>query len=193
LTRFKDYFHIGGDDMYVIVPNLRHMLETEARQHEHFFTGAWAKLGNFKYMHGGPGYTISANTLRKFFNESSNTMGDNKSYFDKCRPDAEVSYEDRVLSRCIFAMGVRPYDSRDLDTGRERYHVFNPDHLFNFNPNTTKRGFYNLYTYHQQLPRQTNYSKLGLGAAATYSVAFHHIYSPEYFARIHALLHGMCE
>lgn len=72
-----DWFHLGGDDMWVIVENLRHYLDSEdmqlaaagghSKMQVPLYLGAtFARDGNMKdlYQTGGPGYTLNKAALK---------------------------------------------------------------------------------------------------------------------------------
>ena len=179
-----DYFHIGGDDMYVVVPNLRHFLRTEGARHKFFFAGQLVtslKLQNLTYVIGGPGYTLSAATVSEFMRTS----------FHSCNPNAAVYHEDRTLSNCLARQGVLPVDTRDPASGQQRYHASRLGQLYSFSPNSTDRWMKAQFALWEK-GLSTNFSRTGLQSVSPLSIAFHRIRSPLFMSRVHAILYDLC-
>jgi hypothetical protein len=223
-----DFFHLGGDDLYVIVENLRRFLtniNVAAQSDEDggdgsdldiqstpLYFGQWVSQPvildgssqkiptNHTYMvSGGPGYTLNTAAVRKFVEESLTT----------CHATYRVSYEDRLMSKCLRELGIIGQDTRDQSTGEQQYHDTTPTDLYVTSPASSsgRRASYHarMSKYWQGLehpqdsaqkendsPPTTNPAvgpKYGLDAAATYSVSFHDLYTPNYVARIHALVY----
>jgi hypothetical protein len=223
-----DYFHLGGDDLYVIVENLRRFLtnvhvaaqsDKDGRngsdadiQSTPLYFGQWVSQPvildgssgkiptNHTYMvSGGPGYTLNTAAVRKFVEESLTT----------CHATSRVSYEDRLMSKCLRELGIIGQDTRDQSTGEQQYHDTTPADLYATSPASSsgRRASYHArmskywqgLEHPQHLAQQENDSspktnpavgpKYGLDAAATYSVSFHDLYTPNFVARIHALVY----
>lgn len=204
-----DYFHLGGDDMYVLVPNLRAFWQDEiipdrmgtgsgAGQDQAIFTGQQVVLreGQRPYVSGGPGYTMNRAALHRLVNEA----------LPECEVDTIASHEDRLVSQCFDRIGIKPWDSRDVPTGSQRYHDCSPHHLYTFRAVTSSgrgRGSFHARAaaYWASQPRlgsmvgtnETTGPRYGLAAAATHSISFHDVHNPLYVARMYALLYpGSC-
>lgn len=207
-----DYFHIGGDDMYVIIPNLLYFL-SNIPNHNHeqpLMFGQWIRQKNNPYISGGPGYTLNKYAIIYYIENQYNI----------CYPYDIVSYEDRLLSYCLSKY---IYDSRDPITSEQLYHDVAPDQIYTSRPNnntkSNRRNRENFHTkllrYYETLPYHNYYQynnngyyykyidnkdnntlftkfvgpKYGLDAASQYSISFHRLYNPEYMIRIHSILY----
>lgn len=111
-----DWFHIGGDDMYVLPDNLRHMVTVNSQ-----FTQSRPKIlgGSIpnsknpqrRYCGGGAGYTLNRRALHLVVQRFAN--GD-------C--PAEIAPDEDVrISRCFEDVGVKCADTND-DAEEARYH-----------------------------------------------------------------------
>jgi len=129
-----DWFHIGGDDLYLIVENLRLYLEseeiqtaanggfylpdgTETTQTPLFLGRRFAYQGDMNdiFISGGSGYTMNRAALKALVTEGLPNLF----------PHAHTFSEDTMIAK-IFRkkFGVYPYDTQD-EAGRERYMVCN--------------------------------------------------------------------
>jgi hypothetical protein len=192
-----DFFHLGGDDMYVMVENLRHFLtqvQASTPNDTPLHLGQWVSQPGGTYMvSGGPGYTLNAAAVKRLVQDA----------LPVCHATREVHYEDKLLSQCLGALNVTGSDTRALRTGEQQYHGTTPAHLYMFRSRLGRRqsGYQariavyweglahpsSSFSHHQN---QTVVGpKHGLEAAATYSVSFHDLYTPQYVARIHALVY----
>lgn len=190
-----DFFHLGGDDLYLIVENLRKFLlpfmNTTTTKPLYF--GQWIPLlrdsnNTDYYVSGGPGYTLNQLALQRLVVDA----------LPICRVDVRASYEDRLVSHCLRELGIKGSDTRDTITGEQLYHDCAPAHLYTFRSTRGRGSFHaKAASYWEMLPHPaTNTSilpqvgpKHELEAAGTYSVAFHDIYHPLYMARLHSILH----
>jgi glycoprotein-N-acetylgalactosamine 3-beta-galactosyltransferase len=185
-----DFFHLGGDDLYVIVENLRKFLSETLKRHAHgdeIYLGQWIPQPGDKphYVSGGPGYTLNRAALVRLVEDALPT----------CRVHMRASYEDRLVSQCLGEIGIMGGDTRDRETGEQLYHDCGPAHLYTFRSTTTKRGSFHAkaasYWETLSFPNSTKKvgPKHGLDAAGKYSVTFHDIYHPLYVARLHSILY----
>jgi hypothetical protein len=153
-----DYFHLSGDDVYVIVPNLQRFLheqqELQAQEYPNspplVFAGQWIRQKNRPYLGGGPGYTLSREVLRRYMETN---------VWQTCHPSDTASHEDRLLSHCLGRLLTKPYakpsnasghhsfdfwtDARDAMTGAQLYHDCPPQQVFDgrpLAPNQTRKG-----------------------------------------------------
>jgi len=181
-----DWFHIGGDDMMVLVENLRAYVESEEiqraayggsttpsnqKQVPLFLGGSIAYAGDMKrvYQTGGPGYTLNKAALKKLVVEGLPRCGDEK----------RVSWEDIVISRLFREMNITAYRTTDQDNG-VRYNHYGPaTHYFGEEPD-----FYPNWTAPLHYNRGQNYSSV-------HSISFHYI-PPRNMRRFYALLYGLC-
>jgi hypothetical protein len=186
-----DYFHLGGDDMYVMVENLRHFLtEVHATTIEgtplHF--GQWAKTKGDKYMiTGGPGYTLNAAAVKRLVEDALPT----------CAPNFEVSHEDRMISNCLSTLGIEGSDTREFENGEQQYHDTSPAMIYMSRSTARRHSSWHsrisLFWEGLEHPNKRKHSnatvgpKHGLDAAAQYSISFHELYSSLYVSRVHAI------
>jgi hypothetical protein len=117
-THEYDYFHIaGGDDMYMIVENLRnylHLLESSTiiggRNIRPMYLGLTVHfVGRFigfepPYNIGGPGYILNRLALQRLVTEALPT----------CRAEDVAYGEDLNVARCLFELGIYPIDTADV-------------------------------------------------------------------------------
>lgn len=184
-----DFFHLGGDDLYMIVENMRKFLsETMNLGADAIYLGQWISQPGDKpyYVSGGPGYTLNQGALSRLVEDA----------LPKCRTHMKVSYEDRLVSHCFREIGIAGGDTRDVATGEQLYHDCGPAHLYTFR-STKGRGSFHAkaaaFWETLSFPMTSNFSKVGpkhgLHAAGKYSITFHDIYHPLYMARLHSILY----
>jgi hypothetical protein len=123
-----DWFHIGGDDMYVLVENLRLYLESDeikmasnggetlpvgiqSFQTPLYLGRRFAYDGKMSriYNSGGPGYTLNKAALKLLVNDGWGAAAERETYA-----------EDLFLAAAFRENGVLAYDTKD-DSGAERY------------------------------------------------------------------------
>ena len=207
-----DWFHIGGDDMYVLVENLRLYLESDEIQVA-ANGGTYLPIGNETsqtplylgrrlaldgkmsriYNSGGPGYTLNKAALKLLV--TGGWGGD---------PDRETYAEDVWVAKAFLKEGVMAYDTKD-ETGAERYMHYpvsrSPYGLLSYFPSAASLTHLLQPGLHYNEKLEVEYSwyikdsidiAMGLNHSSARSVAFHYI-SPELMRRMHALLYGMCK
>ena len=127
-----DWFHIGGDDMYLIIENLRLYLESEeiqtaqnggvylpfgneTKQTPMFLGRRFAYMGDMNdiFNSGGSGYTLNKAALKALVTIS----------FPKFMPHAHTFSEDCIIAKALRRRGIYPYETKD-DYGGERYMPF---------------------------------------------------------------------
>jgi hypothetical protein len=133
-----DWFHIGGDDIYLLVENLRLYLESEeiqtaqnggiylpigdeTEQTPLFLGRRFAYMGNMDdiFISGGSGYTMNKAALKLLVTDGL------ENYF----PHARTFSEDTMVARIFKKYGVFPYDTKD-EAGGERYNPFQVSSTF---------------------------------------------------------------
>ena len=196
-----DWFHIGGDDMYLIVENLRWYLESEEiktaangglylptenrTQQTPLFLGCRQKRQGMVidiFNHGGSGYTLNKAALKALVVEA----------LPKYYIEVASSAEDVLIAWLLRKLRIYPYDTKD-ETGAERYNPQSPSFLYGFQPtlqNSANKGYRVRQWYWH-----TKYSIKPLAGAnysAVRSVAFHYIEDDEMY-RLYALIHGLCQ
>ena len=180
-----DYFHLCGDDTFLIVENLRkfiHRLEATYPRDKKIFTGAMIANGRNarRYIHGGTGYTMNRAAAFWFISEQLPTYSSRK----------RTSAEDRHVSFAFADKGISYTDSRDPETGEQLYHPFNAYTLYR-----KKKGSLLDIWASQSHPSRANETvgpKRGLEMASKDSVGFHHVKRPSDIARYNALIYKIC-
>jgi glycoprotein-N-acetylgalactosamine 3-beta-galactosyltransferase len=188
-----DYFHLGGDDDFVIVENLRRLV---ARAHEKFEQYP-VLLGQSVLVEGRPGtrarqsingeagYTLSKAVLSRIVGQ----------VLPVCYPFGIKGRADRILSQCLIKILIFPRDSRDEETGEQLYHRQNPTQLYDAKSDGNGPDSV-LLRHYGRLPHPSKNGTVGiqtgLQAAGKYSVSFHFLRLPESLARTHAILYRSC-
>ena len=170
-----DWFHIGGDDLFLLVENMRLYLESEEIRTA-ANGGIYLPNGNelkqtplllgrrFKYMgrddeifdSGGSGYTMNKAALKLLVTEG----------FPNYFPHAHTFSEDTMVAKILRKFGVVPYDTKD-DDGGERYMPFMPGHHWGYQfPKNPKDDWYAVYSID---------IKEGPEHCSPKSVAFHYV------------------
>ena len=186
-----DYFHISGDDTYLVVDNLRAFLAnvtTTTNETTPLYMGGpirpfWKKDApdGFYYNGGGPGYTLNRAAL-DVFAKHANHSG--------CFPDLIESAEDYYLGRCFWELGIRSTPTTIDVHGKPRYLHYDPRYLAD--PNNYNQQLHKFYRkQHDWLTREFHVtaSQHGLDAISETSIAFHLIKTPDYMRRIHGWLY----
>ena len=202
-----DWFHIGGDDLYVLVENLRLYLESE--EIELAANGGGAVTGTTIGIHDNSKHPASKHQIPLFLGCRFKLLRDNLLHdtsqvfnaggpgytlnkaalkalimtFPKCRSHLKTSEEDVSVAECLRKeWGVYPYDTKD-DQGGERYMHKPPAFHLNHDPKKNWRHWYSKVSINV---------KAGLDCCASNSVAFHEIRGDSMMRRIHAILYGKC-
>ncbi|KAL7452351.1 hypothetical protein ACHAWC_006130, partial [Mediolabrus comicus] len=165
-----DWFHIGGDDMYVLVENLRLYLESEEiqlassggrmpktsskKQHPLIIGSIFRRDGEEDklFLTGGGGYTLNKAALKVLVMS-----------FETCAPHEVTSAEDFMVSKCLNDQGIQLFDAKD-ENGADRYHHNSPEFVFNFDPKKDPLYWYSYFS--------TN-TNGGANHTATRPVSFH--------------------
>jgi hypothetical protein len=144
-----DWFNVGGDDLFLLVENLRYYLESDEiqtaaygdkvklllpngmtvynRNQTHqvplILGRRFAYLGNMDdiYAAGGPGYTLNKAALKLLVVQG----------LPNYLRDDLTPWEDISVSRVLRNFGVYPYDTKD-EFGGERYNHYRPGDIFNY-------------------------------------------------------------
>ena len=194
-----DWFHIGGDDLYLLVENLRLYLESEEiqvaqnggiylpngdeKEQTPLFLGRrFSYMGDMNdiFNSGGSGYTINKAALK------SMVVKGLPLYF----PHAHTFSEDTMTAKIFKKFGVLPYETKD-DEGSERYMPFMPGHHLDYQvpsgctPNPLAETCKDWY------PKYSINIKFGKEHCSKHSVAFHYVKGNS-MKRMHALLYGKC-
>ena len=116
-----EYFYLAGDDVHVIVENLRRYLFTVEQTHdvatEPLFMGVPLTYANkILYHDGGAGYLLIRVALKRLVLEA----------FPTCYPTTQSSAEDLYIAVCLKSIQIEPQDSVDAQ-GRQRFLGIPPD------------------------------------------------------------------
>lgn len=180
-----DFFHIGGDDTFVIVENMRSFLQSKKVEEDAggpgyplpLYIGFPVGNKNNYFNGGGSGYTLNKAALKLLVQEG----------FPSCFPFATVSAEDRFVGNCFRKFNVVGYDTRDA-AGELRY---NNEPNFVYNLNFSDPSYMEVNWVAQYLVGMTQDWPLkgGLEGASNETVSFHHIKPPSKVRRIYKLLY----
>jgi len=129
--------------------------------------------GRNPFNSGGPGYTLSQATLRKFLAFMDDAQ--------HCSAHARTSGEDVMIARCLKHLGIHYTDTRDAN-GRERFHPFTPGTHLNWKPPGPN-----------ELRWYVDYNKewgvlQGRDCCAPDSVSFHYLKEASMVRHMHALI-----
>ena len=117
-----DWFMKADDDPYVIVENLRHMLEAYNSSQPIYFGCKFKPGVEQGFMSGGAGYVLSKEALDRFVNVA---LADKDQKI--CKANDHTGPEDVEIGICLENVGVVAGDSRDT-LGRGRFFPFIPEH-----------------------------------------------------------------
>ena len=117
-----DWFIKADDDTYVVVENLRYLLNKHSLDKPIYFGRRFKQFLKQGYMSGGAGYVLSKEALRLFVEkallQSDTTL---------CDMGLDGP-EDLNLAECLSVVGVKPGDSRD-EHFLETFHPYTPNFL----------------------------------------------------------------
>lgn len=172
-----DFFHLGGDDLFVLPQNLRSYLATVGSPDSLLYAGRPLKTHNgmnITYNSGGSGYVLSRGTLKLLANGGLNDI--------RCEPERITSMEDVLVAQCLdLVFGIGLADTRDAQ-GRHRFHPFSPSFHYNFRPAGYSEHWFHLQTRHLDV-------KLGAECCAPDSVAFHYLNQPALMRHMFSILY----
>lgn len=181
-----DFFHIGGDDTYVIPENLRR-LAAQYPLDQPVYLGA--SIPNYKnpkrrFCGGGAGYSLSRPAVQLLVQRFTN---------GEC-PKASASDEDVRVGRCLEDVGVKCMDTND-ELDEVRYHHLDVHYHASWVP--TRRALWNwekLHFFHGIRGNQTK-----LGQISRTSTTFHldrttvrSLSRDRGIRRYHAILWDLC-
>ena len=184
-----DYFHLGGDDMHVIVENMRSLLlehEAEGIAEQGRIFGQLVSKGTAaRFIRGGAGYTLDRVGLQKLHE-----------YMPNCATDVLGYWEDNALTLCSRKIGLLFSDNRDSCTGQQRSHTVSPSILYNAQ-GRSQSAFDQYLRSWSLLPHPSQKAvqiglQIGFEAASNHSVTFHELRYPSWMVRHHALLYRAC-
>ena len=146
-----DYFYISGDDVYLIVDNLRAYLEDlsalESRSNSMEVTPRFfgSYLPTRSVLAGGPGYVLNRAVLKRYVGLNRNGNLTSASIWSHCLAGLNKASEDLHISYCI--QQFLKIKGNDTDTrnsrGEQRFHNTDPASLYLMRATASKRGSYN--------------------------------------------------
>ena len=150
-----DWFVKADDDTYMIIENLRYLLSNLDTSRPYFLGRYFVRVGGFNS--GGSGYVFSRETLRKFIT----ALG--SKFTIRC-PKRNFADEDVAVGRCLKAMHILPYNTRDL-SDRETFMPFKPkEHL---TPGYSVPSWFLKFSFLRY--------KDGLECCSDHAISFHYI------------------
>ena len=184
-----DWFIIGGDDLYVLVENLRLLIdEAEARVdiqggEGYFYLGRPLRSSKqLVYNTGGAGYLLNKHALRRLVPHLRPQAGNSDSVSSgMCFPHENKSVEDVFMGYCLAELGIFTADTKDTG-GRERFHWQAPETEFHAED-----------TYYMHQSSQENFGfpvKAQLECCSNRSVTFQNLKPAIKMATFHAYLYN---
>jgi len=186
-----DYFHIGGDDHYMIPDNFRYMVSQPKFQQQNnmgkplFLGGSMTDYPrtDTRYCGGGSGYTLNKAALNTLIEDLFDTH--------VCRPHYAASDEDRIISHCFQSIGLSCMDTND-DDDEARYHQANAEFHATWTHDTP-----HVWRAKELLESHNIVSKEMMGQISGTSVSFHlkgkaRGVRDRGIRRYHAILNDMC-
>ena len=121
-----DWFVKADDDTYMIIENLKHMLQPYNTSRSWYFGSKIKPREGLHqaYMSGGAGYVLSKKALEKFV-----TKGITDKTGKICQNNGKGS-EDVELGKCLENLGISPGDTRDA-FGKGRFFPLVPEKHLN--------------------------------------------------------------
>ncbi|XP_033761657.1 glycoprotein-N-acetylgalactosamine 3-beta-galactosyltransferase 1-B-like [Pecten maximus] len=161
-----DWFLKADDDTYVILENLRYLLEPYSPNDPVYFGHHFKTLVKQGYYSGGAGYVLSKEALRRLVVKGIPS--------GKCT--IEGFDEDVNVGKCMEYLGVRTTNSTDSH-GRSRFHCLQPwSHLM---------GQYPEWYYRYD----ANGARYGQDSLSDYAISFHYLKPWFMYAFEYAVYH----
>jgi len=171
-----EWFYIGGDDVYLIVDNLRKYLISDEIVKAGkdgtvpLFLGRRFKLANNDLFNsGGAGYILNRVGLEYLVKSLDQPF---------CRPNLKTFAEDVQVATCLRYHGIHPYDTQD-DWGRERFLPFSPGQHLRYKVPPKTPDWYAKYTLGL---------KTGYDCCSQDTISFHYI-KVDLMYKVHSLLY----
>ena len=183
-----DYFLLGGDDMYVLMNNLYHYLDSDEIENlrakrrgvylGRVFINPQTKIA---FNSGGSGYVLDAVALETLVLNLDEPH---------CNPTESTSEEDTFIAMCLNASMNRiiPYNTSDaLD--RQRFHHFTPSFYVTYEPQYDPITGQGLDWYTWMDPFISSFNEPFDARCARLSVSFHSVYEWLMYAMHDYLFH----
>ena len=186
-----DYFHIGGDDHYVVVENLQTMVGnwkdiTWDENEPLFLGGSMADFPRVKrrYCGGGSGYTLNRVALKLLIEELW--------YEPYCFPFFRTSQEDRMMGNCFRNRQIECRDTND-ERNETRYHPWDAQVHASWTSKVEANWWPHVLESHHGIAQKER-----MGQISSSSVSFHlkpadpSQPAPD-MRRYHALIYDLCQ
>ena len=180
-----DFFHLGGDNMFVIAENLRYAASLMDNSAPIYMGAAMVDKAKPQklFCGGGAGYTLNRVALKRLIEEDFNRK--------RCLPNGTRSDEDRTIGGCLRASIAWCHHNMD-ERNETRYHHFDVQfHAMWVQVHVSNWNWRELWKFHG-----IDEGKEKLEGISSTSVSFHLVGDSDFrdrgLRRYHALLYNLC-